>query len=503
MKGAASAVGFSKQTSFMGRHYSVIIKASETALDTGTISRRLSAFVGRAPEEVEAAVEAGTVILQRDLSYGEAIEFQRELNRRKIPTQVSREESGEGRELLLKPWKKAAEPSKQEGTREERISEVEKRGGDSKSSGSLPAETGGVSGWAELFPDLGEVSEGEEAEAVFEERSGAVAPELFEEFDELDERDELDEWGDLEELEAPEEAAGPKVGKDGPKSGAGSPRAFDSKIVEDAFSVRDERRPPFMPKGFDKRPEHLPLAAAVLTALAPGAGQVFNGQGERAQKLAVSFVLVVPWVKGVRQAFEYGEKIRTYYAPRPEKGALKRSLIFAGKWWVTMAVLITLSSWIAGSLMDYREQQRELERRVQFQYVLYFGQDVVEDAILDAREAAENAKIEEEEESGRFSMNDEERARRVFIIGYHHCKAGEYRMCEAAMRRVTSLTRENRDAFRLQTWATIRAQGEELEMEMPEVAGVPSLEEFELELSLHGENLESVTREWWDRGRNR
>lgn len=509
------------------------------------LSARLAPLVGRSLEEVQVSLLAGPVVVQRELSYGEAIQFQRELGKRKIPAQVSQEI--EGMEELLLQRAESEENSKApkslDSARERKKDVPQAQGGageeifEEEVALRVPEkeedEDEDAGAWADLFPDL--LSSSDEstpkatalkkreelslsaplaASAPFEEPvdvngfeglesldAGEVAD--FDDIDEFDDLD-LDSFDNLEEgfpspLLEPLNSKG--AGANG-ALGAKTAQSFDGSKLREAFDSRDAARPPFKPKGFDKRPEHVPLVAAVLSAAAPGAGQIFNGQEEKGRGLGLRGLLLLPWIKGVRQAYEYGEKVRTYYAPRPPEGALRRAISYAVKWWLAVIALLVVGFWSATSLIEYSEAQKDRERRVAFQQLLFISQDIVDDALDEAEDAAKNVElVAADERDPRFSMDKEERARRLYIIGYHYCVVGEYQMCEAAMKRVTSLVRSNRDAFRLQAWASIQAQEPHNASEMPEVAPVSTLEEFELELSLSGEDLEFATEDdIWDDG---
>lgn len=515
----------------MGKHYTVMIKAKEVAVEPHILSQRLAPLLGASVEEVENALLDSPLILQKALSYGEALELQRELSRRKIPSMIGKG-IGEGREFLLPT--RPPEAISEDGGRSRAdvpLSGVSSGSEDNRAqvakdyAGADEAEEP-TGAWAELFPDLlenestkgqssigeqaaGEVSRDSGADFAFAASSGNRSGTVREVYDRISAPQlmsteaELDLF--LEDYSSDDDqTTGPFASSlDGRDQSNEKVTKFDGSRLQEAFVGTEETRPPYQPKGFDRRPEHVPLLAAMLAVLAPGAGHIFNGQNARGQGLAVKGLLLWPWVQSVRESLDYAEKVRTYYAPRPEPGALRRAIVYGLRWWGFMLVVFAISFWSLFSLIEYREAERERGWRLQFQEVVFFGNDVVEDAILDAREAAENAEIPEEgkEEDPRFSMDKSERARRLYIIGYHYCLAGEYSMCEAAMRRVTTLVRDNRDAFRLQAWAGIQANDPRDTSKMPEVAPVPSLEAFELELSLAGENLEEASEDdLWDDG---
>ncbi len=464
----------------MARDYAVTVTASKIALEPKTLAARLAELVGEPVDEVEAAVCRGPVILGKELSYGEALEVQRALAKRKIPAAISPAGAElDGAVVLMGEPPRRGEARRGEGEREEgereeperkELEKEEEEGGERFSSGA----------WGELFPDLAEMSDadGEEVEEEGEIFEGIESLSLLGGEEELaDVLEAVEELEEVEELWEPRDVVEEKA------------QEFEAGRIHQAF--HEERRAPFEPKGYDPRPPHVPLIAAIWGVVAPGAGQVYNGQPEKGQRYGMTFFLIKPWVDGVRQAWARGEKIRTYHAPRPEETASRQAVVYAVKWWVMVIVIAVVAVWVYGAVGDYLEAERQQRERLAFQELLYFGEDVVADAVVEAREEA--ARVGEELER-KQAKEREERARRLYIVGYHQCKRGEYDLCAAAMRRVTTLSSGNRDARRLQNWASVVAAGQDVELEMPDVGPVPTLEEFEWELSLEGETLEDVER---------
>ncbi len=519
----------------MTKHYAVTIKASRTEIDPRTYAERLGKLLDRSPEELEEAIRGDTVVLERGLSYAEAIEIQRELSRRKIPSQVSSGEELSGRELFLRGesfGREVGEVESEMADVEMGVDDVEMEMEWEEDHDHHTAPKDGEAepgAWAELFPDLVEEppsSDDEEEEeedwssesfvsgpVVMVEPEGEGRPELFE--DEEDEFDgEVSAAGSVEE-EAESEVltpapVAPRAGPSRKDSGtarreqSSQSGRFDADKIHAAFSGTDDGRPPYKPKGYDKRPEHVPLFAALLSVFAPGAGQVFNGQPEEAQHYSWTFFMIWPWVKSVRQAMKYGEKVRTYYAPRPEPGAAKRALLYCVKWWLAIGLIVFVSAGLVSMVQDHREQQAELRHQRAMSYAVDAGVVYVMDGVHSATQAADEVEIEEEEdeEDTRFTMADEERAQRVFVIGYKYCQGGNYAMCERLMDRVRTLEPANHDAFRLRTWAGLQKAAPDPERPMPEVEGeVPTLEELELQLAIRGKDLDDVDADfstWWE-----
>jgi hypothetical protein len=78
-------------------------------------------------------------------------------------------------------------------------------------------------------------------------------------------------------------------------------------------------------------------------------------------------------------------------------------------------------------------------------------------------------------------MSRAERADRLFRIGLEHCRAHDYAMCHTAMKKVATLdARYRRDAYRLQSWASLQQDPQTPDRPMPEVdVEAPSLSEYE------------------------
>ena len=510
------------------------IKASRTEVDPEQLAGRLGEVLGREQSQVREALGETTVILQKGLSYRDATEVQRELGRRKIPSQVTPHDELTGQEVALgkvAPSQESeigerdpapqfgAEPADEQKNPDER--------GEEQDTAEPPSEgkPTGSGAWTELFPDLEQ--DEEVAEVVDDEDQTGQPPSepqgqqpvdpLFSEgFAELEK--ELNEVGHPEEVAAdPETGELPAAeggrhpgggGVDGSLSEPGQPEesgGFDPGKISEAFSG-DDQRPPYKPKGYDNRTEHLPLVASFLSLIAPGAGQVYNGQPDKGRRYGWMFIFIVPWVQAVRQAWVYGEKVRTYYAPRPEEGTGKKALMYGATWWLVVLIFALVGSTTFSAIMEYQQAQQERQEALMVQQLQHATQERVEIAVEQAvrivDEKGEDIVAEAAEASGEYTMDDEERARRLFILGYHYCKGGEYQMCDEMMGRVTSLEPANRDAYQIQTWASLRAQGVGEGREMPEVDGVvPTLQDFEIELAAKGEELEDVDEQfdsWWN-----
>jgi flagellar biosynthesis regulator FlaF len=368
-----------------------------------------------------------------------------------------------------------------------------------------------LGGWTSLFPDLGEPSEAAlatdnkpgigEAEVsrarlpvVPQARLsfGAEPVEEFDEFDEFEELEELDQgdWLDVgDAVEAPRES----VSKPGPPSLSPPPDAsggaapggtrekFEGSRLSHALIQDRAERPPYAPKGYDPLPEHVPLIGAVLSALAPGAGQVFNGQDERAVQYGLKFLLIRPWVESVRQAQSYGERIRTYYAPRPAAGSFWRALRYLVVFWAVIISVGICLSWLGQGLWETVQIRRHEAYQIEVADVIEQSVRTVQNARVDALTAVLEAAQEATPDS-EFIMSDEERARRLYIIGHEYCRRNDFRLCHEIMGRVIALQGSSRNAFRLQAWASVRMQNSREREPMPDVGEVPTLAQFEFEL---------------------
>lgn len=259
---------------------------------------------------------------------------------------------------------------------------------------------------------------------------------------------------------------------------ARSTGGFEGVRISEAVVGAREGAPPFAPQGFDDQAPHLPWLAALLSGLAPGAGQIYNGQPERAMDHGLWFFAIKPWIEGVRQARRQGERIATYWSPRPRPGALLAALKYAAGWYLVIGVIVGLLSWTV-SMGLKRATREELPETA--------AEDIAR-ALEDARQEAQEARIkgldaamaEGIAQRGSAPIADSrERAQRLFLIGLQYCRATQLELCEATMRRVTQLQPGHRDAFRLQAWASLRSKGGGAKP-MPEVATHETLSEYEL-----------------------
>ncbi len=467
----------------MAIEYAVVIDMAEVQVEVGALSQRLEEATAESAGVWRERLESGVVLLEEGLSYREAMALQRQLGQRSIPSQVKEAQAV------------SAEPV------------------EATVAGTAEEDKGA---WGELFPDLEATAEDEADEASALVSDGDLG---WEEVDldmpviddggvdgEALEDSELEEWavdGPLPIVEEMDDDS------DEVDEESGGEATFDGMRIHEALGSGERR--PFEPRGYDPRPDHVPGVAAMWSAIAPGAGQIYNGQEEKAQRYGLLFFLIQPWVKAVTQAQNYGEKIRDYHAPRPPAGQWKKSLAYALKWWVSVGIIAVMISLVVDLVAEYRQKEAEHHHALMARQLIYHSQDVVEVAVRRGAQAADRAPLPDDEDGAdevepSYTMEEEERAQRLFIIGYHYCRGGNYEMCEQLMGRVTSAAPGNRDAFRLQAWASMQARGNWEDRPMPEIEGeVPTLEEFEIQLASEGREVDDYDEEfdvWWNaRGR--
>ena len=468
----------------MAAQYCVKVSAGEASVEVGELAARVARLSGRGAAEIEGMLKSGDVAIAASLSYSESLELQRELMRLKIPSKVVSEVGGGKGEALLQRGKHDARPA-QESAVVEAVSDVP-QGSSGTSKAPPSSDSTEVQGshradvenpWAEFFPDL---QAGEAAHAGSDEAEDAPAGKAVGATASSPEQGVSSQTRRAEAaMGAEREARAAELRATADEAHEALPAGPDRARLAEAMQFYEER-PPYAPRGYDPRPDHVPLLAAVFSAFAPGAGQIFNGQPEKAQRYALTFFLLVPWVRAVRDAWSYGEQVRRYYAPRPEPGEVRRAAFFVLKWWFAVGLVASLSLYTFGLVEAQREQARQHAERELVAAMIDVAVVEVDEALEPALLAANQAHKTLADQQAAFTMSQEERAQRLYIIGYQSCVQRDYEACEATMRRVTALRAESRDAFRLQAWASVQARRNDPEAPMPEVAPVPSLEEFEL-----------------------
>lgn len=258
----------------------------------------------------------------------------------------------------------------------------------------------------------------------------------------------------LERVSAPPVSAQGGVPSRGP--------SFEGERILSALGLdEDEELPPHAPRGYDPRPPHSAEIARWLSIVAPGAGQVYNGDEHRSLDYGLKFFLIKPWIESVKDATRRGEKIATYWAPRPKEGNLLRTMKYMGSWYLTNAFILLIVVVVTGVVRD------QLTKRSRGSVTL--SPAAVSLAIKDAKLDLLAARVEslgavgdamEALQNERSKLDPEERLQRLFIRGVEDCQRGKFAMCEETMRRVNELSNnQHRDALRMQTWAAMRRQG--------------------------------------------
>jgi len=221
---------------------------------------------------------------------------------------------------------------------------------------------------------------------------------------------------------------------------------------------------------FDDRPEHIPALAAGLSLMAPGAGQIYNGESDKAWRFAVRAILVVPWVRAVRDALERARAIRNKEVPKPPEGSFVSALKHGAVIYSALVAFVVgtyLVVQVAADQMDSKETADPDMPAVDIENAFREAELAVHGARIDAWKRTGKKRVSDDE---RFTMSDEARAARLFAIGYRHCRSGDHRMCESAMRKVARLDSPyRRRAYRLQAWASVQQDPDEPRRKMPDV----------------------------------
>ncbi len=474
------------------KNYQVVIHTEHCADGPAVIARRLAVLSGRPESELLESLLLGLLTFRKALDYEEAAACKEMLGREGISAQIVRSVGAIRESASVKSVRGAEEADVPFG----RFSALNVESADetsSKARRTVASDAAGEAsgGWEALFPELAENEAAVEANVV--EKKTKVLPKISAWEPELDTTEGLVErvsGGVASEKNSSgrSSSVGGRTADDITQSAHESldrmenlkkSRAFAGEVLSGAIAQQEEARGPYAPVGFDPRPAHVPVISAILSGLAPGAGQVYNGQDALALKYSLQFWWIRPWIESVRQAREYGERIRDYQVPRPEQETLGRALRYAAVLYVCVIALVVAAGFAIGEVS-------ERVARPQAVVVAAESVDVVGRAVTGVRFArvAANAAVhefldEQNKVKQEFTMSAEERAHRLYVIGHSYCAAHQYTLCETTMRRVTSLGAGNRDAYRLQAWASMQIKQGTREP-MPEVGEVPTL--FELEL---------------------
>lgn len=287
---------------------------------------------------------------------------------------------------------------------------------------------------------------------------------------------------------APEERAHPAIAEVAPpqqpassgmKTVRPSSRDFQGGRLLDAFSNQSNGdEPPYKPEGFDSGIPHSNILATLFAIIAPGAGQVYNGDDDDALGYGMKFFLIKPWIDGVKEARERATQIVGYWAPPPPEGNFLRTFRYIGAFYIAASFIGATLFWF-GSVAYERANRKPAP---------LYSESEVELSIDGARSKVSEARIAgldslgdamQELSTRGSAMTDKERAERLYLQGYSECVSNKFMSCEAIMRRVLKFDSTHRDAIRLQAWASLRRAGGS--QPIPDVAAQGSLQDYELE----------------------
>ncbi|MEZ4458520.1 MAG: hypothetical protein R3E66_02090 [bacterium] len=245
----------------------------------------------------------------------------------------------------------------------------------------------------------------------------------------------------------------------------------------DAFSGQEDR-PPYAPTGFDDRDPHLPQLAMVLSILAPGAGQIYNGDDDDALDYGLRFWTIKPWIASARQAKRRAERIQGFWIPWPKPGSLFRALRYLLFFWIAVGSIVGIITFIVSTALERRIPQEtgptEADKTIAFRDA-HVGIVAARIAALDAM-----AEASQDQRESEYILTDIERSARIFTVGYDYCQKNDFLRCEELMKRAYQLNRSESRAVRLQAWASLQARAPD-GTKMPDVGEVEPLSEFELE----------------------
>ena len=345
------------------------------------------------------------------------------------------------------------------------------------------------SGWAMLFPDLGPGSE------AFDDSPEDTEPAPF--VEDPEDPEELD-WEMIEVIEpaAPwfQSTEMPSFGEEPipaslpaaqiASSGLSRDQMFQAGALVHAFAPEHDQ-PPYKPDGFDTRGPHSPDLAKLLSTMAPGAGQIYNGQDALALGYGLKFWLLAPWKEARVQAESRAKKIADYWSPRPPTGNLRRALRYAILF--DLVVLGVVAGLVIGAYVAWQHHSPE-EKPAPLPQQVYRALRAAKTDVLQARINGLSALdvAAAQEGASRSKLSGDERAERLFIRGVESCRNQDFMLCAETMDRVLILKASHRMAMQLQTWATIRRQG--AQATMPDLSGIPTLAEFEMKQDVRGRN---------------
>ena len=258
-------------------------------------------------------------------------------------------------------------------------------------------------------------------------------------------------------------------------TGIRRPGKFDGERLMSAFD-EDEDAPPYKPEGFDGRPPHSPFLASALSFIAPGAGQIYNGEDNHAWYFAQRFWMIKPWIDAVRDAKQTAIKVRTYHAPAPPEGNIARALKFAGGWVAVVAfIVISVSTVTLGVLRSTRPEPIPRNAAADVYSAMSFAKMRTLEARIESLSALQDAV--DEYAAQRSELSNSERIDRLFYRGVDECRSGRYQICIELMKRVRDADASHKTAVDFITWAALAKSG--AKRDMPRIDGPQSLEAYE------------------------
>lgn len=226
-----------------------------------------------------------------------------------------------------------------------------------------------------------------------------------------------------------------------------TPISEASPPARDVPAATTQKRAPVAVRPLTRRQlNHQPLRAALLSAVVPGLGQLYNGQRERAVLVALGTPLVVPYFFGILDAFRFGRKVNAGLVPAPDPGG--RRAAYPGQ--VALGLAIVLSLFVAVHLALRLAEPAPA---------------IVMPPDLAAVEAPPTMAPPPPETppSPRQALGDGLDVPMLMRKGRMACERGLYAECEEIMHEVISRDPSNREAYPLLIEATAQRRAQKTE----------------------------------------
>ncbi|GEM_PF-4210205 len=428
------------------REHSVIVDPKGFSGSLQELARMLVPLVGQPSSTLIKRLEGGEITIECDLSFNRATQIVNRLRQVGVPAQVKNQV-----DLL------DIELSDSFQIEDVQFLEYESENDQNHNP------------WQSLFPDLDQEGESNLLDQG-KNASEKIIPSLG----------ELENQRLASPLPSPSLKESHQILLPTPSRGKRAPRHAEVMMKE---LTAQKKKAPFQPAGFDDAYEHSPELSLLFSLAAPGAGHRYNGEDGAAGTLAISGFFVWPWIRSVKDSFEKGKQIQTYYAPRPKAGALKRAIIHMVSFWCIMGVIISASYLVYRQYLQHSEMEHS---------DIKIAHKQIQSAIISTKLKLAEARfagvegVREELNSvpkQDISMSEDEHLRRLYAIGVQKCKKGEYTQCQGIMSRVSKLHAGYEDVLKLQTWASAQRTAVK-KTPMPDIKDVPSLDEIEEEQGL-------------------